>query len=232
MKIASKIKQALHITDQSENKKAKSLDKGSFKNHKVTGSAENTHMPSSSDITISGDDSRIPLNMQNIAVAVQKPAGPPAAPPPPPVKIQTDTWAQIKQNIHANQNEVEKKGKKIVDSDHMKALFDRLKKRRKETERTETVLVTEPRELESQPVEPARVAPVKIEAVYVAPGMIPPPPPLPAVLSGKKVKNNDGKPASESKQGLKRPESSTAPRFRMTLDMINNIRLKRTERSF
>ncbi|WP_257266956.1 hypothetical protein [Endozoicomonas sp. ONNA2] len=220
MKIRSNIEQALFAKGQPKNR---TNIKGDFNKHKVTGSAENTHMPASSEITKSGGDSRMPLSMQKIAVADQKPAGPPAAPPPPPVKIQSDTWAQIKQNISTNQDKAKKNNKKI--SDHMNELFKKLKKRREVTIKTEDVRITEPRVQEPQPAEP--VAPMKIETVVVAPGMIPPPPPLPAVLSGKKVINNAGKPAIKPKPVLTKSKL-TPPQFQMTTDMFKSVKLKKT----
>ncbi|WP_257296011.1 hypothetical protein [Endozoicomonas sp. YOMI1] len=230
--IISKIKHTLLTPGQSEHGNPNKLKKGRFKNHTVAGSAENIRMPASSETAKSGGDSRMDMSTLNIALAVQKLAGPPAAPPPPPIMTQPDTWAQIKRNIGAKQKGEKEKHKKILDNDHiMEELRNRLLERREETKKTEIVLVTEPRESESRPEEPVRVAPKQIEAVPFGPGMIPPPPPLPAVLSGKKVKNNVGKPELAPKPGLERSKLPTPPQFHMTQDVVETVRLKRTGRS-
>ncbi|MBO9496523.1 hypothetical protein J7438_20915 [Thalassotalea sp. G20_0] len=229
MRISPKIAQLLHTADKSDNKNTNKPKKGSFKNHKITGCAENIHMPASSDSTKSGSDSRMYKSMPKIALTEQKPAAPPAAPPPPPIMKQPDTWAQIKRNISAEQKG-EKKHENL-NKEHIEELFERLKKRRKETEGTERVLITEPRKSKSQPVEPVRVAPKQIDTVPVGPGVIPPPPPLPAVLSGKKVIKSDRKPTIAPKPGLMGSKLSPPKQFQMTPDVLESIKLKKTERS-
>ncbi|WBA83878.1 hypothetical protein [Endozoicomonas sp. GU-1] len=227
---ASKIAQALHIANNSENENSNKPETGSFKNHLITCCAETTYMPASSNISELGSDSRTYKSMSNIALSVKKPATPPAAPPPPPIMKQPDTWAQIKRNISAEQKGKNKKHEKS-NKEFIEELFERLKERRKETEGTERVLESKPRKPESQPVEPVRVAPKQIETVPVGPGIIPPPPPLPAVLSGKKVMKNDKKPPIAPKPVVKGSKLSPPQQFQMSQHVLESIKLKRTGRN-
>ncbi|MGI2029848.1 hypothetical protein [Endozoicomonas acroporae] len=226
---ASKITQALHIANKSENKNTEPK-KGSFKDHLITCCAKTIYMPASSDISKLGSDSRTYKSMPNIALSVKKPSTPPAAPPPPPIMKQPDTWAQIKRNISAQEKGENKKHEKL-NKEFTEELFERLKERRKETEGTERVLESKPRKSESQPVEPARVAPKQIETVPVGPGIIPPPPPLPAVLTGKKVIKSDKKPAIAPKPVVMGSKLSPPQQFQMSKNVLESIKLKRTGRN-